>query len=64
MGATAWLQKMIDAPDIKEICPVEAILSAGKAAGFTKNELKAARKKLGITSVSINDVQYWVLKNA
>ncbi len=63
-NAKIWLQSMIDAPDIKVMYPVSELLAAGKEEGFKKRELKEARKEMGIVSVNVDGVQYWVLTNA
>lgn len=55
-----WLLKIFKDPMIKNPCPVQTLLYSAKAVGLTKQELKKARRRLGILSISINGVQHWL----
>lgn len=63
MFAKAWLIKTLASPDIQNPCQAKAVIQAAKALGIGKNELKTARKELGIQSFNIRGVQYWHLPN-
>ena len=61
MFAKAWLLKTLTSPDIQNPCPVKTVIHAAKALGIRKNELKLARKELGVASFAAGGVQYWYL---
>ena len=61
MGVQSWLINLLSDPVIKNPCPVKAILCAGKAKGYTRQQLKQARKEIGVVSINIRGEQYWYL---
>ena len=61
MFAKEWLKKLMNDAEITRPCSARVIISAAQAIGIKRNELKTARKELGIESVRIDGVQYWRL---
>ena len=61
MFAKEWLKKIMNDAEITKPCSAKVIISAAQAIGIKRNELKTARKELGIKSIRINGVQYWYL---
>jgi hypothetical protein len=62
--AKAYLQKTLSDPLFLDGLNTSIIMQVGKQYGLHRNDLKAARKKLGIISEDINGVQYWRLPRA
>lgn len=58
--AESWLLKIFKDPTIKNPCPVQALFHSAKAVGLTRRDLKEARRRLRILSISVNGVQHWL----
>lgn len=61
MFAKEWLKKIMNDAEITKPCSARVVIAAAQAVGIKKNELKTARKELGIESVRMDGVQYWRL---
>lgn len=53
-----WLDDKLSSCD-PEGMPAKQVLRLGRLRGFTRKELKAARKTLGVLSVNYNGEWYW-----
>ena len=54
-----WLDDKMSSCDALEGMPVKQVLKLGKLRGFTRKEIKAARKALGVLSINWDGEQYW-----
>ena len=61
MFAKEWLKNLMNDAEITKPCSARVIISAAQAVGIKRNELKTARKELGMESICIDGVRYWRL---